>query len=371
MAFFVASCSKEKSEYQLTVTLPGDVKADSLYLLDYKGEKIGSAIPSADGKFVFTGKATEVAPAGISNEKAHLYVPFVLENDNITIDVKDTDMTTEIKGGKIYEILYAFEKDPTYQKLNTERKKLVKEQFTNLDMTDEAKVEEARKIVNKVGDQVYKLKNEHFKKVVADDNPPIAKAIASTMISDKDYTAEKILARLDKYKKELGKSDYITYYEKMMNEFKTMEDNAKTVTVGSTYKDIVGKDRNGKEIKLSDLVAKNKYTILEFWASWCGPCRGEIPNLKKAYAKYNSKGLEIYSVSLDAKNEAWLKAMDDDKTTWPSVIIEGEFQSPQVVNYGITGIPASYLIDQNGKIVASNYDLREFDLDRTLSKFIK
>lgn len=373
MAFAATSisCSKEKSEYKVTVQLPAETKVDSLYLLDYKGDKLMGVKADKEGKFTFTGKATEASPAGVSNEKAHLYVAFILENDDIAINVKDTDMNTDIKGGEIQKIVYGYESDPNYVKLNLERRKLSKEQFTNLDMNDEPKVEEARKIVNKVGDQVYKIKNEYLKKVVANDNPPMAKAIASTMISDKDYTAEKILARLDKYKKEIGKSDYITYYEKMMNEFKTMEDNAKTVSVGSTYKDIIGKDRNGKEIKLSDLVAKNKYTILEFWASWCGPCRGEIPNLKKAYTKYHGKGLEIFSVSLDAKDPAWLKAMDDEKTIWPNVKIDGEFRSPQVVNYGITGIPASYLIDANGKIVASNYELREFDLDRTLSKFIK
>ncbi|WP_208458793.1 TlpA disulfide reductase family protein [Kaistella flava (ex Peng et al. 2021)] len=371
IALFAISCNKGKSEYHLTATLPANIKADSLYLLDYKGDKIGGVAADKEGKFVFVGKTTEAAPAGISNEKLHLYIPFILENADISIDVKDTDMNTDIKGGEIQSIVYGYEKDPNYEKLNLERRKVSKEQFTNLDMTDEPKVEEARKIVNKVGDQVYKIKNDYLKKVVADDNPPMAKAIASTMISDRDYTAEKILARLDKYKKEIGKSDYITYYEKMMNEFKTMEDNAKTVTVGSDFKDVMGKTRNGEEIKLSDLVAKNKYTILEFWASWCGPCRGEIPNLKKAYAKYHGKGLEILSVSLDSKNAAWIKALDDEKTVWPNINIEGEFQNPQVVNYGITGIPASYLIDQNGKIVASNYDLREFDLDRTLSKFIK
>ncbi len=365
------SCTDEKSEYKITVQVPSETKVDSLYLLDYKGDKIIGTKSNSDGKFVFTGKTAEAAPAGVSNEKAHLYVPFILENDNININIQDTDMNTEITGGKIHSIIYGYENDPNYKKLNMERRKVSKEQFTNLDMTDELKVEEARKIVNKVGDQVYRIKNDYLKKVVEDDNPPMAKAIASTMISGATYTSDKILAKLKEYKKKIGNSEYITYYEKMMNDFKTMEDNAKTVAVGSSFKDVVGKDRTGNEIKLSDLVAKNKYTILEFWASWCGPCRGEIPNLKKAYAKYHGKGLEILSVSLDSKESAWLQALDVEKTTWPNVAITGEFQNPQVLKYGITGIPASYLIDQNGKIVASNYELREFDLDRTLSKYIK
>lgn len=371
ISLFVLSCSKQKTEYNLTATLPTEVKADSLYLLDYKGDKISGVTADKDGKFIFTGKVKEAAPAGISNPKIHLYIPFILENDDIAIDVKDLDMNTDIKGGEIHSVVYGYEKDPNWQKLEMERKKVSKENFTGLDMNDEVKVEVARKNVNAVSDQVYKIKNDYLKKVVEDKNPPMAKAIASTMISGRDYTSDQILAKLKEYKKDIGNSDYITYYEKMLNEFKTMEDNAKTVTVGSSFKDVVGKDRNGNEIKLSDLVAKNKYTILEFWASWCGPCRGEIPNLKKAYAKYHGKGLEILSVSLDSKDSAWLKAMDDEKTTWPNVLIDGEFQNPQVVNYGITGIPASYLIDQNGKIIATNYELREFDLDRTLSKYFK
>lgn len=367
----VISCSKEKSDYNLTASLPKEAKADSLYLLDYKGDKISGVAVDKEGKFVFKGKVAEAAPAGISNPKLHLYIPFILENADISINVKDMDLNTDIKGGEVQSIVYGYEQDPNWQKLELERKKVSKENYTNLDMNDEPKVEQARKNVNAVADQVYKIKNDYLKKVVEDKNPPMAKAIASTMISGKDYTSDKILAKLEEYKKEIGKSEYITYYEKMMNEFKTMEDNAKTVTVGSSFKDVVGKDRNGNEIKLSDLVAKNKYTILEFWASWCGPCRGEIPNLKKAYAKYHGKGLEILSVSLDSKESAWLQALDVEKTTWPNVAITGEFQNPQVVNYGITGIPASYLIDQSGKIVATNYDLREFDLERTLSKYIK
>ena len=370
-AILAISCSKEKTDYSVTVTFPKDVKADSLYLLDFKGDKVIGVTPNKEGKFVFTGKAKEIAPAGISNSKLHLYIPFILENDDINIQILDTNGNVDINGGKIHNIVYSYEKDPEYKKLELERKRVSKEQFTGLDMNDEPKVEAARKKVDAAANPVYKIKNEAFKNILNTDNPPIAKAIASTMYSAKDYTVDKVMANLEKYKKEVGTSEYISYYEKMMNEVKEMESNAKTVEVGSSFKDVVGKDRDGNEIKLSDLVAKNKYTILEFWASWCGPCRGEIPNLKKAYAKYNGKGLEILSVSLDAKESAWLKAMDDEKTSWPNVLIDGEFQNPQVVNYGITGIPASYLIDQNGKIVATNYELREFDLDRTLSKFIK
>ncbi len=371
VALFLASCNKEKSDYQVTVTMPSDVQVDSLYLVDYEGEKIQGATANADKQFVFNGKAKEIAPAGILHTKSNLYIPFILENDVITINVKDKQKNTDIKGGEIHEMIYAYEKDPEYQKLDAERRELVKKHFGNLDMNDEAKVEEARKIVNTVGDKMFKIKNASLKEVMEGDNPAIAKAIAATMYSDREYTADKMLANLEKYKKETGENGYITYYEKMMKEYQQMEENAKNASVGNKYMEISGKDRDGNVIKLSDLVAKNKYTILEFWASWCGPCRGEIPNLKAAYSKYKDKGLEIYSVSLDSKEAAWLKAMDEEKQNWPNVLVEGEFRNSDVAKYGIVGIPASYLIDQNGTIVASNDELREFALDRTLSQHLK
>ncbi|MCJ8496995.1 AhpC/TSA family protein [Chryseobacterium salipaludis] len=371
VALLLASCNKEKSDYQVTVTMPAEIQVDSLYLVNYEGEKMQGAAPNAEKQFVFKGKAKEIVPAGILHEKSNLYIPFILENDDITINVKDKQKTTDIKGGKIHELVYKYENNPEYQKLDAERKELMKKHFTNLDMNDEAKVEEARKIVNTVADKMFKIKNASLKEVMEGNNPAIAKAIAATMYSDREYTADKMLANLEKYKKETGENGYITYYEKMMKEYQQMEENAKNASVGNKYMDISGKDRDGNVIKLSDLVAKNKYTILEFWASWCGPCRGEIPNLKAAYGKYKDKGLEIYSVSLDSKEAAWLKAMDEEKQNWPNVLVEGEFRNPEVAKYGIVGIPASYLIDQNGTIVASNDELREFALDRTLSQHLK
>ncbi len=371
VALFLASCNKEKSDYQVTVTMPAEVQVDSLYLVDYEGEKLQGAVANADKQFVFKGKAKEIAPAGILHEKTNLYIPFILENEEISIAVKDKQKNTEIKGGEIHRIIYKYEEDPEYQKLDAERKELMKKHFVNLDMNDEAKVEEARKIVNTVGDKMFKIKNESLKNVMDGNAPAIAKAIAATMYSARDYTADKMLANLEKYKKETGENGYISYFEKMMKEFQQMETNAKSVSVGNQYQDISGKDRNGNVIKLSELVSKNKYTILEFWASWCGPCRGEIPNLKKAYDKYKGKGLEIYSVSLDSKEAAWLKAMDEEKQNWPNVLVEGEFRNADVAKYGVLAIPASYLIDENGTIVATNDELREFALDRTLSQHLK
>jgi thiol-disulfide isomerase/thioredoxin len=109
---------------------------------------------------------------------------------------------------------------------------------------------------------------------------------------------------------------------------------------------------DGELVKLSSF--KGKYILLEFWASWCGPCREENPNLLMLYNNYKSKGFEIYAVSLDDKKENWQKAVTDDNITWITVSdLNGE-NSKEAEIYEVTGIPKNYLIDREGKIIAEN-----------------
>ncbi len=139
--------------------------------------------------------------------------------------------------------------------------------------------------------------------------------------------------------------------------------------VGSVAAEFSQKDVNGRIVKLSDY--RGKYLLLDFWASWCGPCRQENPNVVRVYNKYKDKNFDILGVSLDRESGkgAWLKAIKDDRLTWTQVSDLKFWQNEAAVLYGVQAIPQNFLLDPQGKIIAKN--LRGDDLEVKLADLIK
>lgn len=145
-----------------------------------------------------------------------------------------------------------------------------------------------------------------------------------------------------------GKANGNEIYDMMKSQIEQM----RKLAVGSKAPEIDLPQPNGEHLKLSDL--RGKYVLIDFWASWCGPCRRENPNVKRVYEKYHGKGFDILGVSLDKSQQAWLTAIEQDGLQWHHVSDLKYWQSAVVPEYQIQGIPLTFLVDKEGTIIAKN-----------------
>ena len=155
------------------------------------------------------------------------------------------------------------------------------------------------------------------------------------------------------------------HYRKIMKQIEV----AKNADEGGQFTDFTMNDVNGQPVSVMAIIAEHQYTLVDFWASWCGPCRAEMPNVVEAYNKYHDKGFEVVGVSLDEDKKAWVAAIDKLQMPWTQLSDLKGWECEGAVLYKIQSIPANLLVDGQGKIVGKN--LREEALQEKLAELFK
>lgn len=195
---------------------------------------------------------------------------------------------------------------------------------------------------------------------------PSVVAIRAAQILDPNQEIHYMQKLVTRFQKELPDSKFTTRFAQQVEGLAEQIEGSKRLMLGKPAPEIALENPAGEIVKLSSL--QGKLVLIDFWASWCRPCRAENPRVLQVYNRYKDKGFEIYGVSIDQDKEAWLQAIEDDGIAWLHVSDLKFWQSPVVKDYQIGAIPATYLIDEEGKIVAKN--LRGRRLEEKVSELL-
>lgn len=357
----IASCSKKEEGYTINGKFT-DVKEGIVYLEFTDGEKkITDSSTINNGSFTFKGKVSEPLLYVIKLKGAEFGTRFLLDNETITFEAKkDSIQEAKFSGAKQDSIYKSYYKNE-FKKVND----LVAPVYKMADsLTQKGKVKltsEQKAFLDKRWEDLQAQGDKLTEEFIKAHKDKLAGALIINERVVTLGTPEKVKEYYALLTPEVQNS---FYGKKVKREIEIAEKTA----IGATAPEFSQTDVNGKVIKLSDY--KGKYVLVDFWASWCGPCRKENPYVVKAYNIYHEKGLEIVGVSLDDKKELWEKAIEKDGLTWNHVSDLKGWKNEAAVLYGVKMVPTNYLIDPEGKIIDKN--LREEALHSRLKEiFIK
>lgn len=308
-----------------------------------------------DGSFVMTGTVPETGIYKLALDPQNAIL-FVLENKAIEVeaDAQNISETYTVKGSKDSELLKELNglmMVPQKQMENLKQRYMA---ATNSGQQDSVSAIEAS------ANKIQTTSEKNFKSFIR-KNPNSIMAVYSTLTlinPEEQYAFADSM--LTVFKKTQPDSKYTKALTQRLSKLGP-------VTIGSVAPDFTLPTPDGGTKSLSSL--RGKYVLIDFWASWCGPCRRENPNVVKMYNKYKDKGFEIFGVSFDQSKEKWVKAIADDKLTWPHVSDLKGWQSAAAGLYNITAIPHTILLDKEGRIIAKN--LRGAALEAKLAEVLK
>lgn len=337
-----ASMKGDNTETLGQITISGKIEGGAGQQLILQQLKLRDAVyldtitieKSGHFRFDFTPSAKGFFRVMLNEQNMFVFV--VSQNEDIEVDANAENLYATYKVKKGVETQRLFELNQILGKRDS-----VSMQMQTAQMNRDQNMFDA---VMQVYDKILLEVDRDIKNFIDQKTASFSSLAALQNLNpdtDFDYY-EKVISSLD------GIANGNEYYDALSAEVKAM----KALATGSVAPEISLPQPNGEILSLSDL--KGKYVLIDFWASWCGPCRRENPNVKRVYEKYHNRGFEILGVSLDKAQGAWVSAIEQDGLTWKHVSDLKYWQSEVVPLYQIQGIPLTVLVDKDGKIIAKN-----------------
>jgi len=357
LVFVLASCN-DKNSYELSINikdLPDQSKVFLKYIDSTNTPVIIDSTTVMKGMAKIKGVRATPAMHYLFFENAKGNIPVIIEKGSIEVSAqKDSLSLAKIGGSDQNKWFASFLK--TSQGFS-ERADGISNDLQNARANGKASFEESLR------EEYTELQQEAtaFEISFAKENPGslITILLIERMFNSKSVDETSLTPLIDALTTEIKES------EAGVKLLKAWEANLVTA-IGSKALDFSGPNPNGDIISLSS--KKGKVTIIDFWAAWCKPCREENPNVLAVYNEYHSKGLEIISVSLDKSKEDWIAAIEADQMIWNHISTLSYFDEPIARQYQINAIPATFIIDENGIIVAK--DLRGAALGAQIAKML-
>ncbi|MCK9423390.1 MAG: AhpC/TSA family protein [Bacteroidales bacterium] len=350
----LASCAGKTDQYTINGTISG-IDTGTVFLQKSSGDiwvKLDSA-KLEKGKFTFKGKIGLPEMWFIATQEKQIQVPVFVENGKINVNIyADSADKSKITGSASHEIYKQFvtmtgETDKKMELVYKEWKK-AKEINDSLNMKRTDSISST--LDQEMKQQLLEFAKSHGTSAVA---PYIV------MRNSWQFELPDLEAIVVVFDTSLNASSYTQAIKKRIEILKSVD-------IGQQAPDFILNDTTGKPIALSSL--KGKILLVDFWASWCGPCRAENPNVVKAYQVYNKKGFDILGCSFDKNRDKWIKAIKDDKLTWNHVSDLKGWSNAAGKLYGVNSIPANVLLDKDQKIIGRN--LRGDELTVKLSEVL-
>lgn len=339
--------------YVVNGTAKGVINGIRVYLKtkDNRGkELVKDTAIVIDEKFKFEGKVNRPQVWFLHVNSVNGNRPFMIENDYIDVEIeKDSIHATKVTGTKSNEVFNIYSN--TVKELSNERRKLNME-FKIADQTSDT--EKAKELQAKIVKNNHDMANLPFELISEHNDNNFVLILIESLISSNNADLNKLIESYNTLSSDIKGSDFGKTIQNKIEALKKEKERLANLEIGKAAPEFSAPDPDGKMLALKDM--RGKVTIIDFWASWCGPCRRENPNVVKVYEKYHDKGLEIIGVSLDkqGQKDRWLSAIEKDNLTWHHVSNLAYFNDPVAKQYAINSIPATYILDEEGTIIAKN-----------------